>query len=290
MRSDIHRPSVIKPEDYQFICVQYLWTKDIDEALFNKQEREAWEKHREETGAKFSGHEHGGTCYCCGAHARFVARYYHEATNCYIDLGEVCANKLEMGEPDSFKKLRKQISDIRKRAAGKAKAQLVLSELGLSEVWELFIDESPMKYREEFILCDMVANLVKYGDLSEKQVKLVHNLLDTLKNRDAIEAKRAEEKKSAADCPEGKQSIEGTVVSLKKHYSPYGDEWKITVKHDSGFLVWGSLPKNLSSIERGYRVRFNATVTRSPNDSKFGFFKRPTKAEIVSQSFNEERS
>jgi hypothetical protein len=93
------------------------------------------------------------------------------------------------------------------------------------------------------------------------------------------------------------------------------------VKDDRGFKVWGSIPSCLQlfdievseeieadhverirnnghdvkhvdgkwilttqqqrSLDKGDRVRFTATVTPSNDDAKFGFYKRPTKAELV---------
>lgn len=35
------------------------------------------------------------------------------------------------------------------------------------------------------------------------------------------------------------------------------------------------------SIKKGDRVAFNATLSRSDDDSKFGFYKRPTKSQLL---------
>jgi hypothetical protein len=47
--------------------------------------------------------------------------------------------------------------------------------------------------------------------------------------------------------------------------------------------VWGSAPKSLDDAERESRITFTATVTASDKDAKFGFFKRPTKAECLDE-------
>lgn len=113
--------------------------------------------------------------------------------------------------------------------------------------------------------------------------------------------KREAEKAKAADCPEGRMAIEGEVVSVKWKDSDYGGSLKMTVKTDDGYLVWGSVPSVLCSIKtiigegedswvtykdvgRGDRVRFTGTVTPSDTDKKFGFFKRPAKAELLARS------
>lgn len=116
---------------------------------------------------------------------------------------------------------------------------------------------------------------------------------------------REAEKANAADCPEGRMVIEGEVVSVKWKDSDYGGSLKMTVKTDAGYLVWGSVPSALCSIpttisegedswetykdvERGDRVRFTGTVTPSDTDKKFGFFKRPSKAELLTPAETEQ--
>jgi hypothetical protein len=81
--------------------------------------------------------------------------------------------------------------------------------------------------------------------------------------------------------PLGKVIIEGVVVSHYVKDTPYGSRLVFTVQDHKGFTVWGSVP---SSIEPkvGDTVRFSAEITGvSDKDESFGFFKRPTKAEIL---------
>ena len=57
-------------------------------------------------------------------------------------------------------------------------------------------------------------------------------------------------------------------------------------------MLWGTFPQALWKLidssgheheeAKGKRISFFARVQRSENDSKFGFFKRPTKAELIS--------
>ena len=65
----------------------------------------------------------------------------------------------------------------------------------------------------------------------------------------------------------------------------------MTVKSVDGFIVYGSVPNALCAfddelggqrnLQHGDKVKFSANLTPSDNDKKFGFFKRPTKAELV---------
>ncbi|KPJ92596.1 MAG: hypothetical protein AMS18_07125 [Gemmatimonas sp. SG8_17] len=91
----------------------------------------------------------------------------------------------------------------------------------------------------------------------------------------------------AVDVPEGRQQLEGEVLSVKMKYTAFGDTLKMLVRvtTDEGiFKVWGTVPTNLvADIERNHVVRFTATLKRS-DDRGFGFFSRPAKASIVEPS------
>jgi hypothetical protein len=312
-RTDVHRPTEINPEDYQFVCVQYLWSSNEDpvgEAHFNKEQRDIFNRHREKTSGKFAAVDHGGTCFCCGATARFVARYYHEKSNSYIDLGERCAVKLDDGETSAFRTLRRAMKNARQAIAGKNKAKLILSDLGISSAWDLYESNVYHNTREENIIVEIVARLVRYGELSEKQEELLKKLVHFVNNREVIEAerkaKRDAEKAAAAPCPAGRVTVTGVVVSVKAKESNWGVDVKALIKDETGFTVWGNLPGAFNDLiqwvqvdsfgsdreprlkVREPKVRFVATITPSRDDTKFGFFKRPSKAEILPAEIREE--
>ena len=111
----------------------------------------------------------------------------------------------------------------------------------------------------------------------------------------ADEAARA----NAESVPVGKVIVEGVVVSTRLVESEYGSTLKMKVTTDAGWSVWGSVPKSLlgycewdddyvqrwvAGAEIGDRVRFTATIEPSADDRLFGFFKRPTKAEIIERA------
>lgn len=52
------------------------------------------------------------------------------------------------------------------------------------------------------------------------------------------------------------------------------------VKTDAGWKVYGTVPGSIDA-KRGDHITFEAQVTVSDDDPKFGFFKRPTKAKIM---------
>jgi len=85
------------------------------------------------------------------------------------------------------------------------------------------------------------------------------------------------------DVPEGRLVITGTLLAMKYQDSLYGQILKMLVQDDRGFRVWGSVPAGLDA-NRNDRIQFTAAVTQSNDDSKFGFFKRPTKATVLSSA------
>ena len=67
------------------------------------------------------------------------------------------------------------------------------------------------------------------------------------------------------------------------------------VRDDRGFKLWGTVPASLGyselgehSLTKGDRISFTATLEQSNDDPKFGFFKRPTKAELISLAHDSE--
>ena len=69
--------------------------------------------------------------------------------------------------------------------------------------------------------------------------------------------------------------ITGEIVKVAVHENMYGESLKMTLKTPEGYLVWGTVPKALDDPQRGDKVTLTATLTPSPKDPKFGFFKRP---------------
>jgi hypothetical protein len=100
---------------------------------------------------------------------------------------------------------------------------------------------------------------------------------------DAERAARDKAHEEGEDAPEGRVVITGTVLSFKWQSSDYGDVLKMLVQDDRGFRVWGSVPASLDDAEREDRISFTATVTQSNDNTKFAFFKRPTKAVVLEE-------
>jgi hypothetical protein len=277
VRTDIHRPSAIQPENYDFVGIWY--DPEATEVVMGSEllfeEQETIREHMKSSGGRWSSHEHGGTCDCCGAHAVYLATFHHALTNTYINVGEECANKLHMGEGERFAKARKAAKGAREAIAGKRKAEATLSSLGLSQAWALFNDKERASFYEETTVCDMVRNLIRYGDMSEKQIAFMRSLLHKITNREEIAAQREREKEAALPCPTGRLQVTGTVLTTKWSDGTYGSVLKMLVKTTEGYTLWGTVPSAFEVPERGTVVTFKATIEPAKNDPKHGFFSRP---------------
>jgi hypothetical protein len=139
---------------------------------------------------------------------------------------------------------------------------------------------------------DMRDALDQWGSLTASQEAAMRKVMARFEQR---EAERTAEWEAAADCPAGRVEVSGVIISTDLRDNAFGSQWKMLVRDDSGFKVWGSIPNKLMeqtetfinhqffSVEKdlkGKRVSFTAAVEPSKDDQKFGFFKRPTKAKL----------
>lgn len=309
-RFDEHRPSVVKPEDYDFVAFENLKYSEPGLVLAN---RKYINEHMARTGGTYASHEHGGNCHICGAHAIWTYLFHHRPSNTYIRTGSDCGELLDARLAERFRRFKDGVDGEIEAIAGKRKAKATLEAGGLGTAWEIYSEyrenapagwvpngnggwmpedgHEPSDYEltrmwkeyyrlnnEESIIRDIVRRLVKYGSISDKTKEFVGSLLKRIETRGEREAKFAAEKATAADVPEGKRIlIEGTVVSKKIVESEYGITHKMLIKGDAGWTVWSTIPASMS-VEKGDRVAIKATVTRSENDPKFGIAKRPVAA------------
>ena len=311
-RTDVHRPSEIIPEDYQFIAQEYLKVEDLGTALFLKAEREKIQAHMTQTGGRYSQHEHGGNCMVCGSvNAVYMLLFYHAKTNSYVRMGTECADKTYSGADFGMNQFRRNIEDARLNQRGKMKAKALLGDAGLSAAYAIYeadygaLPRDPKTVRaarpatdadmediqayagdlfyEERTIRDIVGKFVKYGSISDATMGLLRKLTERIPDRDQRqaewEAKRKAEKEAAAPCPTGRVKIEGIVLKVEERENPYdrfggGVRTVMTVKANEGYVVWGSVPSG-AVVEKDCKITFVATVTPSENDSKFGFAKRP---------------
>ncbi len=295
MRNDVHRPSTINPEDYEYVAQECMRIEGLGDASFLIAERELLRAHMARTGGNYSGHEHGGNCMVCGSvNAIYTVLFYHSKTNSYVRMGADCATKCDMGDPNLFNAFRKGIKDARELQKGTSKAKALLSDHGLDRAWAIHQEGSSKAWEaggSQGILFDVIEKLIKYGSLSDKQYDFLGRLVYKIDNRAKIEAQRKAESDAAKPCPTGRIEVIGTVLTTKFQESAFGVTLKMLIRADDGWKVWGTVPSILKiftdgeiqrGLQHGDRVRFKAQVTPSDTDTKFGFFKRPTQAEVIS--------
>jgi hypothetical protein len=293
------------------------------DAEIHRENRRMITLHMQSTGGKYSHHDHGGNCGICGnANAIYTALFHHAPTNTYIRTGQDCAAKLDAGV-DFTKFINGTRDALAARAGKRKAQAFLASHgleaawaLALAAEADLPIDprrtrkeqgwddvnsvntiiEVTELYFEERTIRDIVGKLVKYGSISEKQVAFVRKLLDAIPARAGKEAARAAEIAAAKPVPvsDKRITIKGKVLSIRPatEFAPT----KILVQHADGWKVWGTMPVVTSvgevnglvetiytPIDKGDEIQFDARVTVSKDDPKFGFYKRPTKAQITKE-------
>lgn len=304
MRTDIHRPSAINPEEYEFVAFEYMKIENLGDCAAVQQNRAVIKAHMQRTGGTYSGHQHGGNCHICGASALYTVLFYHSASNSYIRTGQDCAEKLEMsfGDANAFRNAVRHAAGITK---GKRLAIAKWTEAGLARAYELREERNTLPaieglalQPEDFVsrereqaawaearerdrrwqhvdkLTEMIRTTEMYGTLSERMIGFAKQLIDKHDRYGVIVEERQAEKAAAAPCPSGRVTITGTIVKVEERESDFGLVTKMLVKAAEGFMVWGTLPAG-APAERGAVITFKATVTPSNDDPKFGFASRP---------------
>lgn len=275
-RTDIHRPSAIVPADYEYVACEYLRERDCTGF---EGDGDALQNHFECTHAGFSDHLHDAhNCHVCGSvNLIYAIVYYHAKSNVYIRVGADCAYKLGLGGTAQLNAFKKRLSEQAEVYAGKQKAQRILSERGLTALWDIAFatDRKGFRY-EENTITDIVSKLVRYGSVSDRALSFAESLLGKIGQRAQVEAERAAQDEAAAPCPTGRVTVTGTVLTTKLQDGQWGSTLKFLVRDDSGFKVWSTIP-GYNSVNRGDRVTFLVSVEPSRDDPKFGFGKRPAK-------------
>lgn len=145
-----------------------------------------------------------------------------------------------------------------------------------------------------------MAEHAQYPALANKP--FTEKMIAAVRNTIASRSEKAAEISALPPIVEGRQLVRGVVLSTKSVDSMYGTAYKMLVQDARGFKLFGSIPSNLwdeveflgsyrknswSEVDgvmtklKGMEISFTATVEASGDDKSFGFFKRPTKAEVV---------
>lgn len=135
---------------------------------------------------------------------------------------------------------------------------------------------------------DLARKFERTPYLTPKQVDLARAI--------AMQSKReAEEVGKLRPVPitDERVTVEGIIISTKtvESYGQTNVKMLVRVEHEGQFYkIWGTAPESFWFNSEGFarelpgcRVRFNARLKASGKDPNFGFFTRPTKAEITQE-------
>lgn len=304
-RTDVHRPGAIIPADYrELFCYAYPTTVDgwpvpgFNIHLLNAQRIGArcsgvnggrggvdWaEPICGDDGKPYpmSAIHKGGACDSCGAYFVEGSLFLHSPSGECIVLGHICANKMGIAFDASAAATMKG----QRKAARKSVILRKQRRAGL-RAWAG--DASPelrvALRADHYIVKDIRARLIQWGKVSEKQAALVVKIAADIAER----ASQPAEVHVPAPIADGRQTVTGTVVSVKLHEGAYGDSLKMTVKvttSEGTWLAWGTAPSalldevaNLGGL-RGCVVRFDCKL-KAGRDAHFALLSRPTKGEVL---------
>ncbi len=279
-RTDVHRPSAINPSEYTEIA--YLpHGGDLGLAEYRIKSFNIVMEHMKKTGGNWSDHEHGGSCEICGnTQAETFVVFYHQPTNTYIRAGSTCAEKVDLEfNRNAFTHYVKGALDARKRQAGKAKAQTLLADYGLTEAWTIYTRLSDGEQADwaatwkgatdsDRFIFDLVEKFIKYGSLSEKQIAWLRRLIAEIPAR---AARKAQWEAEDARRREISQHVGGVgarlefvaTIRFSKYFetpdNQFSGGYTLTVLDDENgnVLVWTG--KGFDS-PKGAKIRFKATV------------------------------
>ena len=290
-------PSTIIPSDFSHYDMYDLGGMGEGEFPFNTG---PCQKYMDEGAGPVENHDGLGKCDVCGSHHRYGEVWVHNPSDLRLCVGHVCAAKygLFASNPEYKNKhaahIRK-VEQIKKRRRVRAEMKEFLQD---------HRDLGSYLRADHHIVRDLRAKLICWGSISDKQIALARKISKEIAQRAAVEAE-----KNYVAVPETDKRIEitGRVLGVKfvegfgynscditkmiveveadgGVYKLYGTmprviEDQIVELRDEDAEDWESLKDIIARVKP--RVSFVAKVERSDKDEHFGFFKRPTKAEVI---------
>lgn len=273
-RTDPHRKGAIIPANYHYVTSYYLGSTN---------QRPYGVEVVKKLSPFFQG-SHAGHCDACDASFSYGDVWLHVLTGEHIHLGQDCAYKYGLLADRSefelgLKRQQEAAAVAIRRAQNEERRQgFLASHPGLEE--DLGLSD------KHNIIASIRNQFMQIGTLSDKQVALVHTLASEVRN-----PKPGEEPERLAEVPEGKQHVEGRVLTCKSYDNPYAYGHTtlkmlvlVTCPDGSTWKCFGSVPRGVlddphEGCLKGYVVSFDATLTRK--ELGFGYFSRPTNGKIV---------
>jgi hypothetical protein len=271
----IHNPTNFEPADYDVI--DYL---DNKPPQFYGQDTEAFELelkwHRDEMARTFGADWQKKIHHCihCGnGNVRWITAVLHKPTNETVVFGADCTERLGFANRQAWK-----------LAQLKSKAEAGHQRIKVWKKREAFVAahpevalaleavKQPLHAGNLFVI-DVLAKLNTYGDLSDRQVAAIVKSLAGDQQR--ADRKAAEALEVKGDAPTGRQTVTGTVLTVKAQDTDFGIVKKMLLKLANNSKVWLSVPSGAGDLHQGDVVKVTATFQVSRDDVHFSFGKRP---------------
>jgi hypothetical protein len=275
-RTDVHAPKNLVTEDYEFVACGYFGS--ADEPGYSPLAHEA--RYLLDEGWRMGENESAGGCYHCGANLKYYAILKHEPSHTLVRVGETClANRFELASAE-FHRLR-AAAQLDRQAQRVKNTRIVWfavdQDREIAYAWASEQIEAG-SYGSGGFRHTFVSQINRYGTVSDKFVRsIMRDMARTERRAEERTAQEAIEAKASSPVIEGRITVTGEVLSTKWQEGDFGGALKMLVRDDRGFKLWGTVPAAISP-DRGDRITFTATVTKSQDDETFGFFKRPSKA------------
>lgn len=205
-------------------------------------------------------------CTHCGTYLKHGSVYRHTSGELVV-IGPTCADRLSFESASAI-----QIEHRANRIHLARLRSLMKANWRWKIVGEFLIENQD----KDVIIHDMLNKLNKYFSLSRKQIAFARRLV---RQHDEYEARKAEREAKIANAPDwedGRQEIEGQVLSAKWKDSDWGSSLKLLIELADGRRCWGSAPQKWIDADEPKTIRIKAGFTASRDDKKFAFYKRPT--------------
>ena len=266
MRTDIHRPSVIDPKDYDLIGYDYLGSS-IEMIEATKDDRKEIKEFCITRGVSYEDclDKLTSQCQCCGAHALYYGVFYHRPSNVIVWLGHICAYKMGLVKKGDFVQYRKGLNTRIVHIQNVEKARKFCVEQGINIERFAQVDGGSW---EQKTLKTMWFNLIQYHTLTEKQVAFCKKLIDKVDNPIVVEEKHRD---VAID---GRHEVSGKVLGFKEQESQFGITLKALIETDKGWKLYVTVPSG-AEWQKEDLVKIVVTVEVSKDDPYFAFGKRP---------------
>jgi len=255
------------PKSYTFVeCFDYRENEvydHIDGAYSGEAHDPLHESYIEELESNGYDCEH---CTHCGTRLKHGSVYRHNSGELVV-IGPTCVDRLEFESCNQI-----QAEHIANRLRLARLRSLMKRNWRWKIVGEFLIENE----QKNPIIGDMLNKLNKYFSLSRRQIafarKLVRQHCESAARKAELEAKKS----NAPDWEDGRQEIEGQVLSCKWKDSDWGGSLKLLIELDDGRRCWGSAPQKWIDADKPKTIRITAGFSPSRDDKKFAFFKRPT--------------